>query len=315
MRALVVAIGSGIIPVSFSVLPADDRKVDLAKLPPAAAAQMDFVKDILPIFKRSCLQCHRSGRTRQGGYYRDLFRLDVGRDSAMEIEGVIVPGKSESSRLIHHVAGLIDPMPPTEKGRLSSKEIGKLRAWIDQGAVWHKHTHKLPEGFRLVNVLVAEEFPTDGGEKLWAEFVEKQKSMGLKAALLVSEKRGEMLLSDGPLQKERGGGWFPFIPRRIRKVRVFIPNMVDAQVQVRLREVVKGKGGWVERGGRLVRADFDGKVVWSHAAKSSTSVLSPGFEVGYDGFPVLEVRVIANKDIAVGVSNIMVIAPTSASNK
>src|SRR5262249_27606192 len=161
---------------------AEDAKVNPNLLPPPALARMDFARDILPLFERSCLRCHRSGRVRQGGSYGELLRLDMGRDAAMEFDGVIVPGKSAESTLIHHVAWLKHPtnggfikvpMPPTEKERLSANEIGKLRAWIDQGAVWHEYTPKLPKGYRLVSAYALEEFPTDGGERLWAAFVKK----------------------------------------------------------------------------------------------------------------------------------------------
>ena len=47
----------------------------------------------------------------------------------------------KASRLLHLVAGLdpeVKAMPPAPKPPLSAAEIGKLRAWIDQGAKWPK---------------------------------------------------------------------------------------------------------------------------------------------------------------------------------
>ena len=47
-------------------------------------------------------------------------------------------GKSAESDLVERIAG-VDPdlvMPPQDKPRLSAKEVGLVRAWIDQGAVW-----------------------------------------------------------------------------------------------------------------------------------------------------------------------------------
>jgi hypothetical protein len=303
MKTLTVMIGSLVTLIGGFALRAEDAKVAPNLLPPPAVAKMDFAKDILPLFERSCLRCHRSGRIQQGGSYRRLLRLDMGRDAAMEFDGVIVPGKSAESTLIHHVAwlkhptngGFIkDPMPPTEKDRLSATEIGKLRAWIDQGAVWHGYTPKLPEGYRLVSAYVLEEFPTDGGERLWAKYVNKHERLGPKATLVVSEKKGKLFLSGGPLEPmEKGTGWLPYIPRTFPKVRVFIPDLVAAKVEVRIRDV-KTQPPWVIMGDKLVRSVFDGKVVWSHV-ESGSPVLSPEIEVGYDGFPVLDVRVISNK--------------------
>jgi hypothetical protein len=319
MKAQTIMIGSVVSLIGVFAVHAEDAKVDPRILPPPAVGKMDFAKDILPLFERSCLRCHRSGRIRQGGSYSELLRLDMGRDAAMELEGFIVPGKSAESTLIHHVAWLKHPtnggfikvpMPPTEKERLSANDIGKLRAWIDQGAVWHGYTPQLPEGYRLVSAYVLEEFPTDGGERLWAEFVKKHERLGPKATLVVSEKRGKMFLSGGPLEPlEKATGWLPYIPPPFPKVHVFIPDLVAAKVEVRIRDVKAQRGGELWTGGKF-RLAFDVKPVWSHE-QSNSSVLSPEFEVGYDGFPVLDVRIISSKDRTVGVSNIMVIAPAA----
>ncbi|MCE9611578.1 MAG: PSD1 and planctomycete cytochrome C domain-containing protein [Chthoniobacter sp.] len=111
------------------------KEIHLSKLPPAASATVDFVRDIQPLLAERCVKCH--GREKQKGG----LRLDA-RAAAMEggDEGKIIePGKSAESRLIHLVAGLEEDtvMPPKDKGeRLTAAQIGLLRAWIDQGAEW-----------------------------------------------------------------------------------------------------------------------------------------------------------------------------------
>lgn len=105
-----------------------DRPVSLP-----TGKKVDFVKDIQPIFAKSCYFCH--GPERQ----RASLRLDV-RSIALkgsENGPVIVPGDSASSRLIHLVAGL-EPgkVMPQSGGRLTAEQVGLLRAWIDQGAHW-----------------------------------------------------------------------------------------------------------------------------------------------------------------------------------
>ena len=103
----------------------------LAKLPPPAARQVDFVKDVQPIFAEHCIQCH--GEKRQEA----AFRLD---DKAVVLAGgelgvALVPGKSTESLLIHFVAGLRPEGRMPKKGDpLTPEQIGILRAWIDQGA-------------------------------------------------------------------------------------------------------------------------------------------------------------------------------------
>jgi hypothetical protein len=106
-------------------------------LPEPAKRPIDFQKDVAPILKEHCLDCH--GEKKQRGD----FRLD-GRKSALRggssVSAPIVPGKSAESPLIRVVAGL-DPdvvMPPEDSGkaRLTTEQVAVLRAWIDQGASW-----------------------------------------------------------------------------------------------------------------------------------------------------------------------------------
>jgi len=108
---------------------------DASKLPPPSAASIDFARDIQPILEASCLRCHGAEKP------KGRFRLDT-RAAALRggDEGVsILLGRSAESRLIHLVAR-IDPdqqMPPPGKGEpLTAEQIGRLRAWIDQGAKW-----------------------------------------------------------------------------------------------------------------------------------------------------------------------------------
>ena len=117
----------------FASVSADDADKAKAALPPASTAPIDFIRDVQPIFQRACLSCHGDEKQKAG------YRLDV-RDVAMK-EGDsyapnIIVGKSAESPLIQFVAGSGDLAMPPEGERLSPSEIGILRAWIDQGAVW-----------------------------------------------------------------------------------------------------------------------------------------------------------------------------------
>lgn len=109
--------------------------IDETKLPPPAQKQVDFARDIKPIFDASCIRCHGPVKPKSG------FRLD-NRISALKggDNGVdIIPGHSAKSSLIHFTAQLVADMemPPPDKGEpLSAAQIGLLRAWIDQGAAW-----------------------------------------------------------------------------------------------------------------------------------------------------------------------------------
>ncbi len=112
---------------------ATPSEVDLSKLPPATAREVDFVKDIQPILAGHCYDCH--GPTKQEAQ----FRLDV-KEVALqggELGPAIVPGKGAESLLVQAVAGVkADFIMPKKGKRLTAEEIGLLRAWIDQGAKW-----------------------------------------------------------------------------------------------------------------------------------------------------------------------------------
>jgi hypothetical protein len=112
---------------------AEAPRPEPGQLPPAAAEPIDFQRDIRPILVRTCQKCHGTEKHKGG------LRLD---DGAEALKGgnsgpVIKPGDANNSRLLHLVAGL-DPdlrMPPRGPA-LTAVEIGRLRAWIDQGAKW-----------------------------------------------------------------------------------------------------------------------------------------------------------------------------------
>ena len=104
-----------------------------AELPPPISRSVDFKLDVAPLLEGRCLTCHGPQQQMNG------LRLDRREDA---LRGgysgpVIRPGKSAESRLIHLVGGLVEGivMPKTGR-RLTSQEIGILRAWIDQGAEW-----------------------------------------------------------------------------------------------------------------------------------------------------------------------------------
>ena len=115
---------------------AADKKVDVSKLPPAAADAKDLTydKDIKPIFQKSCFKCH--GSEKQKGKLRVDSLPAVLKGG--EVGKVVEPGKSADSVLVHNVARIGDEddwMPPTDKGDpLTKAQVGLIRAWIDQGA-------------------------------------------------------------------------------------------------------------------------------------------------------------------------------------
>lgn len=100
----------------------------------ARSAEIDFERDVLPILREHCIDCH-SQQTSES----DL-RLDSavgalrGGDSG---ESVIVPGNSQRSYLIERLTskGSSRRMPPDEDP-ISDEKIQLLRSWIDDAEQW-----------------------------------------------------------------------------------------------------------------------------------------------------------------------------------
>ncbi|MCS1407196.1 MAG: hypothetical protein M2R45_00353 [Verrucomicrobia subdivision 3 bacterium] len=120
--------------------------VDIAKLPAAADKEVDFVKDIKPLFEQSCFSCHGSKPRAKSKYF--MNQRDTAIEGGSSKEAAIVVGKSANSPLVHFIADLVEEleMPPLDKRdkypQLTDEQVALVRAWIDQGAKW-------PDGVEL----------------------------------------------------------------------------------------------------------------------------------------------------------------------
>jgi len=96
-------------------------------------SQVDFKRDIEPIFANSCNQCH--GPKKAAGQ----LRLDV-KAAAMKggISGPgILPSNGKQSRLLARILGEGgEKQMPLGGDPLKPEQIELIRRWIDQGAVW-----------------------------------------------------------------------------------------------------------------------------------------------------------------------------------
>ncbi|MFP6903209.1 MAG: c-type cytochrome domain-containing protein, partial [Verrucomicrobiia bacterium] len=107
--------------------------IDVEELAPPAKHEVNFVKEILPIFKKHCVKCHGPDKQKSD------YRIDV---KARAFEGgemgaAIIPGKSAESPLVHFISGLDEEtMMPPKGDLLGDETVGLIRAWIDQGADW-----------------------------------------------------------------------------------------------------------------------------------------------------------------------------------
>jgi hypothetical protein len=103
---------------------------------------VSFKLDIRPILSDKCFFCHGPDANRREA---DL-RLDREEDAK---EYAIVPGDVAASELIARITAQDAQlrMPPaSSKLELSDQEIGLIRRWIEQGAVWDQHWAFIPPG-------------------------------------------------------------------------------------------------------------------------------------------------------------------------
>ena len=153
-------------------LPMAAEELDLGQLPPPADVEVEFDRDILPIFENSCYRCHSGERPRSRYSLTD-------RESAVRGGNVgvaIIPGDSARSPLIHYVARLIEGMempPPGRDEPLDDDQVAVLRAWIDQGALFSERDSKTGDrsSIQVATSLSFQWFSVSGNEAKFREHV------------------------------------------------------------------------------------------------------------------------------------------------
>lgn len=110
-------------------------------LAPARSMAVDFDKDIAPILKENCYECHSEARKKEkaGFVFDNKTRLkkDIGPNLIIE------PGDPGRSHMLYVIT---DPeaknhMPPNKD--LGRDDVEKLRKWIAEGATLDKDAPKM----------------------------------------------------------------------------------------------------------------------------------------------------------------------------
>lgn len=97
------------------------------------AQAVDFTRDIQPILRENCYNCHGSEK-QKGGLRLDSRKLAMDGGTSGKS---IVPGKGKDSPLVQRLRGLGgEDQMPLKKDPLPEAQIQLISAWIDQGAVW-----------------------------------------------------------------------------------------------------------------------------------------------------------------------------------
>ena len=108
----------------------------------ATAGEVDFQRDIVPIFKSSCVMCHLPG-TEPGGlalHPKGGYTNLVGVKSMQSPLLRVTPGSPEDSYLYRKLvgtqvaAGGAGERMPFGDSQLSKEQIDVIRRWIEDGA-------------------------------------------------------------------------------------------------------------------------------------------------------------------------------------
>lgn len=108
--------------------------IDVKEL--ADGQKVDFEKDLLPIFKKNCLACHNTSKSKGDLNLETPQLIAKGNPS----DGVVIPGDPENSLLfISATHGDEDLIMPPEGNKVKAKdftpeELGILKRWIEDGA-------------------------------------------------------------------------------------------------------------------------------------------------------------------------------------
>ena len=133
VHATAVCLGWALLAGMQTAFPQQPTRQQTTDKPATAGRQIEFARDVQPIFKQHCLKCH--GPQKQEGGLRVDNRASLlrGGDSG---EAAVVVKNSKRSRLMQLIThDDIDQRMPPSGPALSSRQISDLRDWIEQGAV------------------------------------------------------------------------------------------------------------------------------------------------------------------------------------
>jgi hypothetical protein len=109
----------------------DQMKPDQAKSGPAASTDSTlYASKIRPLLAARCYSCHGPSLQQDGLRLDSLAGILKGADTGK----VVVPGKSDNSRLVRRLLAQERPMMPYGGPPLSADEISSIKKWIDSGA-------------------------------------------------------------------------------------------------------------------------------------------------------------------------------------
>lgn len=133
--------------VTLGVVGLGPRATSAVQVDGSLPATVDFNRDIRPILSDKCFTCHGPDKANRVTQLR--FDTEEGAKQPLS-DGrfAIVAGAPDNSELVRRIASDDEAvrMPPAAAGhaKLSEREIGLVRRWIEQGAKWQRHWSFIP---------------------------------------------------------------------------------------------------------------------------------------------------------------------------
>jgi ankyrin repeat protein len=206
-----------------------------------AHGKVDFRRDVQPLLKQFCVECHGPSQQQHG------FRLDRRRDALRGgTTTVITPGNSAGSRLYLKLIGnqFGPQMPPT--GPLTPEQIEVIKAWIDQGAEWPDelagNTLPSPPDPKTAPVMQA---LRDGDQQAFKKLARADKKIGnlkgagsttplMQAALYGDADSVRLLLEQGAdpnIRNETGATALMWAVDDLEKTRLLVEHGADVNAR------------------------------------------------------------------------------------
>ena len=139
-----------------------------------AAEQVQFNRDIRPIFSDTCFACHGPDENKMKGKLR-LDSLAAAQRGGKSGDAAIVPGHPEKSAVMKRLLSTDadDHMPPADFHKVLSKvQVETVRLWIQQGAEYQGHwafqvpqkpaTPTIPAGGNPIDAFLAKDLSAKG---------------------------------------------------------------------------------------------------------------------------------------------------------
>jgi mono/diheme cytochrome c family protein len=95
-----------------------------------AEQDVDFARDVAPIFEQHCVRCHSS--------LTDRGDLSLETAAGLKQMQLVVPGDPDGSSLLDVITAADGQKPrmPEQGPPVPADQVAMLRRWIQQGAVW-----------------------------------------------------------------------------------------------------------------------------------------------------------------------------------